>query len=199
VILDRDGTLIDFVRDAELGAVVSAFHPDHIRWLPGVLSGLRALSEGGFVLAIATNQPGAAKGQLPRSAIDRTNAALLERLAAAGIRIEALEVCLHHPDGGPGGEPALVGACLCRKPAPGMLVALARKLGLDPARSWGVGDSAADVGAARAAGMRAGLVFDAERCELCPLRFRPDKATDPTPDCAAPRFDLLAQAILARR
>ena len=52
VLLDRDGTLIDFHRDAELGAVVSAFHPDQLRLLPGVVAGLAALRDAGFTLAI---------------------------------------------------------------------------------------------------------------------------------------------------
>ena len=43
VILDRDGTLSDVVRDEESGLVSVAFHPSHVRLLPGVLEGLRAL------------------------------------------------------------------------------------------------------------------------------------------------------------
>jgi D-glycero-D-manno-heptose 1,7-bisphosphate phosphatase len=56
-IFDRDGTLIDFHRDEELSAVVSAFHPHQIRILPGVVEGLRLFAEAGFTLAIATKKP----------------------------------------------------------------------------------------------------------------------------------------------
>jgi D-glycero-D-manno-heptose 1,7-bisphosphate phosphatase len=195
-ILDRDGTLIDFHRDAELGAVVSAFHPDQIRLLPGVIEGLRALADAGFVLAIATNQPGAAKGQIPWAAIARTNDALVAQLAREGIAIAEVAVCGHHPEGGPGGDDALVGACECRKPAPGMLLGLARSLDLDVAESWMIGDSDADVGAAHRAGMRAGLLLDLRRCELCPLRGR-DHPGELAPDLVAPRLDALARAIVA--
>lgn len=193
VVVDRDGTLIDVVRDAELGVVTTAFHPDQLRFLPGVLEGLRALGAAGFAIGVATNQPGAAKGQIPRAAIERTNAALVERLAAAGVTVAALEACLHHPEGGPGGDSALVVACQCRKPAPGMLRTLAQRIGFDPAVSWMIGDSSADVEAGRAAGMRTGLVFDARRCELCPLR----DWSGVVPDASAPRFDLLAARIVA--
>jgi D-glycero-D-manno-heptose 1,7-bisphosphate phosphatase len=192
-ILDRDGTLIDFHRDAELGAVVSAFHPAQIRLLPGVIEGLAALRDAGFVLAIATNQPGAAKGQVPVAAIERTNRALVELLAGHGIPIASVATCLHHPEGGPGGDPALARACACRKPAPGLLLALAAELGIDPSASWMIGDGAPDLGAARAAGMRAGLVLDTRRCELCPLRGASELADV---DRVAGRFDTLAAAIV---
>jgi D-glycero-D-manno-heptose 1,7-bisphosphate phosphatase len=193
VILDRDGTLIDFHRDAELGAVVSAFHPDQIRLLPGVVEGLHALQARGFVLAVATNQPGAAKGQVPREAIARTNRALVAELAGLGIRIAAVAACLHHLEGGPGGDPTLARACECRKPAPGMLLDLCRDLGLTPAHGWMVGDGAVDVQAARRAGMRAGLVLDTRRCELCPLK---EGGQPCSADLVAPRFDALVEAIL---
>jgi D-glycero-D-manno-heptose 1,7-bisphosphate phosphatase len=170
VILDRDGTLIDVVRDEETGVISTAFHPDQIVLLPGVVDGLRVLAEAGFVFAIASNQPGPAKGHYSAVAVKRTNDALVALLASSGFTIAQVEVCLHHPDGAPSGDAKLVGPCECRKPKAGMLDAIVSGLGLDRARSWMVGDSAADVEAGSAAGMGTGLVFPNNRCELCPLR-----------------------------
>ena len=179
-ILDRDGTIIDVLRDEETGAITTAFHPDHLRFLAGAVEGMRALADAGFTLAIATNQPGPAKGQISAAAVARTHAALLARLAGEGVRIAALEVCLHHPDGGPGGDVALIGPCACRKPGAGMLATLLAKLDGDPARSWMIGDTTADVQAGRTAGLRTALVFAPNRCELCPLRDGPAGSPDVT-------------------
>lgn len=178
VILDRDGTLVDVVRDEETGVIVTAFHPDQLRVLPGVIEGLRELADAGFDLAIASNQPGPAKGHFSRAAVERTNDALVAMLAKEGVAIAKIAVCMHHPDGGPGGDPALVGPCACRKPKPGMLLDLQRELGFDPRASWMIGDTASDVEAGRAAGMRTGLLFDERRCELCPLRDGPRLVPD---------------------
>ncbi len=172
-ILDRDGTIIDVVRDEETGSVTVAFHPDQIRLLKGAVEGMRALQDAGFALAIATNQPAPAKGQFSAAAVRRTHDALVTRLAEAGVRIAAVEVCMHHPDGGEGGDPALARPCECRKPRPGMLHAVVTRLGADRAASWMIGDSRGDLEAGRAAGLRTGLVFATSRCELCPLRGGP--------------------------
>ena len=192
VILDRDGTLIDVLRDEETGTLSVAFHPDHVRLLPGVLDGLQLLARAGYGFAIATNQPGPAKGQYSVAAVERTNHALVDRLAAGGIAIEVVEVCFHHPTGGPGGDPQWVGECACRKPKPGLLFNAIERARFDPTRTWMIGDSPVDVAAARAATLRAGLVFATNRCELCPLRAGPAES----PDLAAPRFDELARALL---
>jgi D-glycero-D-manno-heptose 1,7-bisphosphate phosphatase len=192
VIVDRDATLIDVVRDEETGAIGVAFHPDHIRFLPGVLDGLRELVAAGFVISIATNQPAPAKGQFSSEAVARTNAALVALLAAEGIPVATVEVCMHHPEGGPGGDPSLVKKCECRKPAPGLLLAAIQHAGLDPAFTWMIGDAPSDVEAAHRAGVRAGLVFAQNRCELCPLRNGPNVQ----PDLVASRFDELAKAII---
>jgi len=218
VLLDRDGTLIDFVRDAELGVITTAFHPSQLRLLPGVATGLRLLGAHGFVLAIATNQPGAAKGHFPREAIARTNDALVALLRTEGVDIAAVAVCLHHPEGAPGGDPALIAPCPCRKPKPGLLRDLLDQLDLDPAASFMVGDTPSDVEAGRAAGMRTALLFDQARCELCPLRAaeaEPDRISsaggadrsggDPgrsatshpcAPHVARARFDEIARAVV---
>ena len=193
VILDRDGTLIDVFRDEESGTISTAFHPDQIAILPGVLDGLRLLAQEEYLFAIATNQPGPAKGQFSAAAVKRTNDALVARLAAEGIAIAQVEACMHHPDGGPGGDASLVGPCACRKPKAGMLETIAGSLGLGRARTWMVGDSAADVEAGASAGMRTGLVFPKNRCELCPLRGGPGEL----PDVHGPNLDAIARRILA--
>jgi D-glycero-D-manno-heptose 1,7-bisphosphate phosphatase len=192
VIVDRDATLIDVVRDEETGAIGVAFHPTHIRFLPGVLDGLRALVADGWVITIATNQPAPAKGQFSAAAVARTNAALVDLLVAEGIPVAAVEVCMHHPEGGPGGDPTLATLCDCRKPAPGLLLAAIQHAGLDPESTWMIGDNPSDVEAARRAGVRAALVFAQNRCELCPLRNGPNVQ----PDVVASRFDEVAKAII---
>jgi D-glycero-D-manno-heptose 1,7-bisphosphate phosphatase len=216
-ILDRDGTIIDVVRDEETGAIGVAFHPAQLRLLPGAVEGMRALQEAGFVLAIATNQPAPAKGQFSAAAVARTNEALVALLAGEGVRISAVEACLHHPEGGRGGDASLVRECDCRKPKPGMLHALLGRLDGDPASSWMIGDSEGDVRAGKAAGVRTGLLLASNRCELCPLRpprlARPGAPAPPdapdapdttesgieslVPDVHAPTLDALARAIAA--
>jgi D-glycero-D-manno-heptose 1,7-bisphosphate phosphatase len=172
-IFDRDGTIIDVVRDEETGVITVAFHPAQLRLLAGAVDGMRTLQDAGFALAIATNQPGPAKGQMSAAAVQRTNDALVGLLAGQGLRIAALEVCLHHPEGGAGGDPALVQACDCRKPKPGMLQTLLSRLDGDHTRSWMIGDGAGDLEAGRAAGLKTAMVFAKSRCELCPLRDGP--------------------------
>jgi D-glycero-D-manno-heptose 1,7-bisphosphate phosphatase len=193
VFLDRDGTLIDVVRDEEIGAITVAFHPDQIRFLPGVLDGLRLLRDAGYVFGIATNQPAPAKGQFSRAAVERTNAALVEKLAAEGIVIEKLAVCMHHVEGGPGGDPSLKGDCDCRKPKPGLVNQLLAAMKIAPENAWVIGDSSGDVDAGRAAGVKTALVFSTTRCELCPLRGGPKCA----PTLHADTFVKLARALTA--
>ncbi len=193
IILDRDGTLVDVVRDEETGVITTAFHPNQLRLLRGVIEGLKKFSSAGYVLAIATNQPGPAKGHFSREAVTKTNEALVAMLAAEGVTIAKVACCMHHPDGGPGGDPTLVGPCACRKPNPGMLDDLVRDLSLDRATTWMVGDTSSDVEAGKRAHLRTGLLFDTKRCELCPLRSGPSVR----PVAQASDLDKLADIILS--
>jgi len=144
------------------------------------------------VFAIATNQPGPAKGTFSVDAVQRTHHALLSALAEHGIRVAAIEVCWHHPTGGPDGVQEFIRDCDCRKPKPGLLKKAIEDAELDPLSTWMIGDSPGDVEAARGAGIRSALVFSEKRCELCPLKGGPAIA----PDVQAATFDEVARKIL---
>lgn len=195
VILDRDGTLIDFVRDEELGVVTPAFHPDHVRVLPGVLEGLTRLARAGFALAVATNQPGPAKGEVSEEAVRRVNARLRDIVGQHGLELAASRTCLHHPTGGPGGRVDLTIDCSCRKPKPGLLLEILAELAAPPERSWMLGDTLTDLHAGQAAGMNVGLVQRRARCELCPHPRVSPSALGVVP--AWPVFDSLIEAAQA--
>ena len=195
-ILDRDGTIVDVVRDEETGTIGVAFHPDQLRLLPFAVEGMLALKEAGFLLAVATNQPAPAKGQFSAAAVARTNDALVAMLAERGVPVASVEVCMHHPEGGPGGDASLVRACDCRKPKPGMILSLLDKVGADRAASWMIGDSEGDIAAGKAAGVKTGLVFAPSRCELCPLRGGPASLR---PDAHGTTLADVARAIACHR
>lgn len=194
VVFDRDGTLVDFYRDAELGVVTPAFHPSHVRFLPGAVSAMKRLADAGFLLAIASNQPGAAKGELPSSAITTTMAHLERKLAEEGIGLVGVAVCKHHPTGGEGGDASLIVECACRKPKPGLLEELLSKSGADRAVSWMIGDTDVDVRAGRSAGMRTALLSPTKRCELCPQKDGTWHGA--RPDLHAATLDEIATEIL---
>jgi HAD superfamily hydrolase (TIGR01662 family) len=160
VLADRDDTL---VHDVPYNG-----DPDLVMPLPGVRRALDRLRARGIPVAIVSNQSGIGRGLVTDEQVAAVAARVQERLGPfADVRW-----CPHLPADG----------CACRKPAPGLLLAAAEAVGVDPLRCAMIGDIGADVEAARAAGMRAVLV--------------PTAATRPEEIAAAPeRAESFAAAV----
>jgi len=155
VFLDRDGILDELVPDPVSGEPESPLRREDVRLIAGAPAAARRLARAGFALACVSNQPAAAKGMASVAQLLAVHARVTELLDREGLRLAACRLCLHHPEGVVGD---LAGECACRKPAPGMLLALAAELDVDLAASWMIGDTDADVAAGRAAGCRTLLV-----------------------------------------
>src|SRR3954451_18111983 len=130
VLFDRDGTLVhDFPYNGD---------PAWVRPVDGAREALDRLRARGVRVGVVSNQSGVARGLITTEQVEACNARLEELLAP----FDVIRYCPHGPDDG----------CDCRKPAPGMVKAACAELGVDPARTVVVGDIAADVDAAAAAG-----------------------------------------------
>lgn len=106
---------------------------------PDAVSSLRRLKSAGYALVVVTNQPDVARGLQNEEVVHEINRELRKR-----VELTAVYVCFHDDADG----------CLCRKPAPGLLLQAAYELGLDLTRSFMVGDRWRDVEAGRRAGCR---------------------------------------------
>jgi D-glycero-D-manno-heptose 1,7-bisphosphate phosphatase len=155
VFLDRDGVLNELIVDPRSGVAESPLELDDVRLAPGAASAGRRLVQAGFVLVCVSNQPAAAKGTVSIEQLLAIHTRVCELLAAEGLLLESSRLCLHHPRGI---LPGLAVVCDCRKPAAGMLLAAAAKLGLELQVSWMVGDTDSDVQAGQAAGCRTLLI-----------------------------------------
>lgn len=144
VFLDRDGTLIE-----DPGYLAD---PAGVRLLPGVPEALRRLTAAGVARVVITNQSGIGRGLYDEIAFRAVEAEMEHQLAAAGATIDAVYHCPHTTDAG----------CDCRKPGVALHRQAIAALGLDPLRSWCVGDRLGDVHAAAALGARAILVRTGE-------------------------------------
>lgn len=141
LILDRDG-VINYDSDAYIKTLEE--------WIPipGAIEAIARLSRAGWTVAVATNQSGLARGYYDQAALEAMHARLRQLVAEQGGEIGLIVHCPHGPDDG----------CDCRKPAPGMLKAIAAHYGVALAGVWFVGDSSGDLAAARAVGCQPVLV-----------------------------------------
>lgn len=119
-------------------------------WVPGAVEAMRRLQAAGHALVIVTNQSGVARGLYGEADVLALGERLREHLHGEGIELDAIEYCPHLPAAT---VPTYAVDCECRKPAPGMILRAARRLGIDLERSVMVGDKRSDIEAAHRAGV----------------------------------------------
>jgi D-glycero-D-manno-heptose 1,7-bisphosphate phosphatase len=147
VFLDRDGTLIE-----EVGYLD---RPDRVALYPWSAAAVRALNLAGLRVFLASNQSGIARGFFSAAMVEAVHAHMAGLLEAGGARIDAYYYCPQHPDGK---VPGYAMACSCRKPGSGLVERAVQEYGIDPTRSFVVGDRWLDIGLARRVGARGVLV-----------------------------------------
>ncbi|MFC1461312.1 D-glycero-alpha-D-manno-heptose-1,7-bisphosphate 7-phosphatase [Verrucomicrobiota bacterium] len=143
VFFDRDG-IVNEAPDPE--RYVLSWKNFHL--IPEFVDSLRTATQNGYQAVIVSNQRAVARGLLPADRLDEMHRRL-KRLLSRDYHLELLDItyCPHNP-----------GECSCRKPQPGMLLAMAEKHNLDLPSSWMVGDSETDIEAGCLAGCHTILV-----------------------------------------
>lgn len=135
--LDRDGVIVEETH--YLSRVVD------VVLIEGAGTIVADANRRGVPVVVVTNQAGIGRGYYDWEAFAAVEEEIAQQLARCDARIDAAFACGFYPEH-PG-----------RKPNPGMLLAAARMLNLDLARSWIVGDHASDIEAGANAGLRGGL------------------------------------------
>ncbi len=138
VFFDRDGTLMQEENYCSDPARVSA--------IPGAGKVLAELRRLGWLNIVITNQSGIGRGYFTTADYEAVNAELFRQLADT---IDAAYHCADHP-----GIPTPR-----RKPGTGMIDEAIRDHGIDPQKSWFIGDKDIDIASGRAAGCRTILVL----------------------------------------
>lgn len=174
VFVDRDGVINRLVPEPATGLSESPLSAAEATLIPGAAAALRRVSQAGLLLVGVSNQPAAAKGSVSWDQLMAVHNRVMGLLESELVRFDAFLICPHHP-GGVVAE--LSRTCDCRKPAPGLLLAAARKLTIDLSASWMVGDTDADVSAGTAAGCRTVLIENPESAHKRAGEVTPDFTT----------------------
>lgn len=137
VFLDRDGVINRAVVDK--GKPYPPANLAAMEILPTVPEALEQLSAAGFMLIVITNQPDVARGTTAKATVEEINHYL-----ATHLPIDEFRTCYHLDEH----------QCHCRKPAPGSLLAAAKKHQINLNQSYMIGDRWRDIEAGEQAGCK---------------------------------------------
>ena len=141
VILDRDG-VVNHVADDDV-TTVDGWDP-----IPGSIEAIKRLKKAGYLVTLASNHSGIARGLYTEEELAQTYAKMQRLLEARGASVDGIFYCPHGPEAN----------CICRKPKPGLLFQIAQQFEIDLSQTPLVGDDISDIHAAKMANAKPVLV-----------------------------------------
>ncbi len=127
VFIDRDDTIATDVPYCD--------DPEKFVLFPGVPQAIKRLNDAGYLVIVITNQSGLGRGYFDLDTLKSVHARMCSDVEAGGGRIDDIFFCPHRPED----------HCSCRKPEIGMGIQAVMKYGIDPSRSFMIGDHDKDV------------------------------------------------------
>ena len=141
IFLDRDGTI-----NVDFGYGIT---PEKVRLFSGSGKAIRMLNRAGMPVVVISNQSGVARKIFTRQDVERTNGRLKMLLKRHGAHLDAVYYCPHLPDAG----------CDCRKPNTALIKKGIRVFGINPEKSFVIGDKLTDIELGKKTGMETVLVL----------------------------------------
>ena len=170
LLLDRDGVLNanrpDYVKNL-----------DEVRFYQDSLEALKLLNLNDTGVILVSNQSGINRGLIRWDDFWEMHEGIIKEVEKHGGSIQAAFYCPHRPDE----------KCLCRKPAPAMILAACRFAGIDPGQTYFIGDNESDMKAAANAGCPGIRI-----CRCADAAARTDVCTP-----GKPYFESLLDAVLS--
>ena len=135
VFFDRDGVLIKSL--VEDGAPIADNNVNSLKFVSGAVQICQSLATANIKMFMITNQPDISRGKVSLVDVLAINEVVKQTCQLTGV-----SMCVHDDDA----------HCSCRKPKPGMIVALSAEHNIDLGISVVVGDRWRDVDAGNNAG-----------------------------------------------
>lgn len=141
IVLDRDGVINrdsdNFIKSPEEWIAIS-----------GSLEAIAKLNRAGYIVVVATNQSGIARGYFDTAVLSKIHKKMQNHLSQYNGHVDAVFFCPHGPDDD----------CECRKPKPGMLWEISDRFQVRMENVYVIGDSIRDLQSADAVGAKPVLV-----------------------------------------
>ena len=149
VFLDRDGVICE---EKHL-----LHRKEDLELIPRSAEAIKLFNDGGYQVAIVTNQPVVARGLCSEIEVQEIHLYLEELLKNLDAFVDKIYYCPHHPKVGV--NPEYTRVCECRKPDIGMLLQAKRDFELETFDGcYMIGDRIGDINAGNNAGCKTILV-----------------------------------------
>lgn len=127
IFLDRDGTLI-----YDYGYV---YEIEKLKFLDGVIEGLKRAMKHHYLLIIVTNQSGIGRGYYTKDEYNKFTDVMINNLKENGILIDKVYYCPHTDDDN----------CICRKPKTYLFEKAIKEFNINTKNSFAIGDKERDL------------------------------------------------------